>query len=410
MTRLLETERANCPEYIQRYIDLLDTVHPILDLSQFHNEVEQFWEDPSGVSLCWLSMFLMVLGLGCFSTSEEPYQATELMMAAEACLVQTPFMFRPTLVTLRALTLMVLAKHVCNATCWACDSCWSLLGLLVRTAHIFGLPQATVSGDGKPVPDTAERETQKRLWLTITYLDIKISMTAGMPILTRPDQIECLDLLPEGTESNDFCSLLYQCLPTVLTIMVELNRRGGQLPYPEVIEYNTRLRDLMKRLRPICRSQLQFISIDIIVRRTLTVLHRPYALDDQGPFQYSVSYWSSLECTLALLLHYRELFAAADPSLRYDLIGRTFALDFFSATLTTCIHVLRKDAPLSGAAATGFDIQIPPRQLIIDTLKGNVDIWAGEADKSVCYQTGQNILQGVLDAFPDISELETGSV
>lgn len=399
--KLLETERANCPEYIKRYIDLLDTVNPVLDLSKFYHEVDQYWEDPSSVSLCWLSMFLMVLSLGCFSTADEPYQATELMMAAEACLVQTPFMFRPTLATLRALTLMVVAKHVCNATCWACDSCWSLLGLVVRTAFTFGLPQASSAADGTSTPDLAERETQKKLWLTIAYLDIKTSMTAGMPFLTRPEEIESLDLIPEGVAPNSFETLLYQSLPIVLRIMGKLNDHGGQLPYPEVLEYNTQLRGLLQHVRPICSTNLQYVTMDTVLRRTLMVLHRPYALHEQGPFLYPVSYWSSLECSLAMLMHYRELFAA-DSCLRYDLIGRAFVLDFFSATLTTFVHVLRKDAPLSGAAASDCDVQIPPRQLILDTLRGNVDIWAEEADKSVCYQTGLNILNGVLDSLPEM--------
>ena len=118
-----------------------DVVNPILDMRTFREEIDRYWQDPNAVSLCWLSQFLMVMGLGCFTSADEPPVATELMMAAEACLMQTPFMFRPTLMTLRALSLMSVAKLVCNATCWSVESCWTLLGLLVRVAFIFGLPQ-----------------------------------------------------------------------------------------------------------------------------------------------------------------------------------------------------------------------------------------------------------------------------
>ncbi|KAK7419708.1 hypothetical protein QQZ08_010721 [Neonectria magnoliae] len=396
VTRLIDGERANCRAYMTRYIELLDCVNPILDVDQFHQEVEQYWQDPNAVTLCWLSQFLMVLGLGCFASVDEPHQATELMMAAEACLMQTPFMFRPTLLALKALTLMTVAKQVCNATCWSVDSCWSLLGLLVRTAFIYGLPQERIEAEDE-VLDTKERDARRKLWLTILYLDIKVSMCTGMPPLTRPDELGSLKAMPEWGQPESLQMVLYQSLPTVLTILAQLNSKKDPISYPEVLRYNAQIRELMAHAQRVCCGQLQRITVDIYLRRCLMVLHRPFALHNEGPNMFPESYWSSLECSLALLIHYRELWSGEECQ-RLDLVGRAFVLDFFSAALTAMLHVLRKEAPL--ASATGLGCDIPPRQIILDTLRSCIDIWSGEQEKSVCYRTGYNLLLAILALLP----------
>ncbi|KYK60802.1 C6 transcription factor [Drechmeria coniospora] len=395
VTRLLAAERARTDDYLRRYLALLDVVNPIVDLRTFGEEIDGYWRDPNEVSLCWLSQFLMVVGLGCFtSTADEPSTATELMMAAEACLMQTPFMFRPTLMTLRALSLMSVAKLVCNATCWSVDSCWSLLGLLVRVAFIFGLPQEKNDQD-EELRDPVEKDARRKLWLTILYLDIKVSMCTGMPPLTRPDELGGMRTMPDAPD--DLQMVLFRSLPTVLSVLAQINSKKDQMAYADVLRFNARLRELMGHAQRVCTASLQRITVDIFLRRCLMVLHRPFALHPEGPSLFPESYWSSLECSLALLVHYRELWCS-DEGLRLDLVGRAFVLDFFSATLTTCVHMLREDAPLSGAAATGC--RLPPRQLILDTLRSCVDIWSGEQEKSVCWRTGYHLLRAVLALLP----------
>lgn len=398
VTRLLASERARADEYLERYLELLDVVNPILDMRTFREEIDRYWQDPNAVSLCWLSQFLMALGLGCFTSADEPPAATELMMAAEACLMQTPFMFRPTLMTIRALSLMSVAKLVCNATCWSVDSCWTLLGLLVRVAFIFGLPQEKNDND-EELRDPVEKDARKKLWLTILYLDVKVSMCTGMPPLTRPDELGGMPLIPEFGAPDSLQMVLFQSLPTVLAVLAQINSKKDQISYPDVLRYNAQLRELMGHAQRVCTANLQRITVDIFLRRCLMVLHRPFALHPDGPVMFPESYWSSLECSLALLVHYRELWCS-DTNLRLDLVGRAFVLDFFSATLTTCVHMLREDAPLSGAAATGC--LIPPRQLILDTLRSCVDIWSGEQEKSVCWRTGYHLLKAVLALLPGV--------
>lgn len=397
VTKLISSERENSQAYIDMYFELLDCVNPIVDQGMFMHEVERYWLDPNTVNLCWLAQFLMVMGLGCFASSDEPPVATELMMAAEACLMQTPFMFRPTLLTLKALCLMVVAKQVCNPTCWACDSWWTLMGLVVRACFIYGLPQERSEPD-EPARAPEERDARRKLWLTILYMDIKGAMCTGMPPLTRPDELgSYFGQMPDWGPADSLQMVLYQSLPTVLTVVAHINSKPEHVSYPDVLRYNAQLRELMGHAKRVCTNSIQRITVDIFLRRCLMVLQRPFALHNEGPVMFPESYWSSLECSLALLMHYRDLWCN-ETGLRLDLVGRAFVLDFFSATLTTYVHLLRVDAPLTDAPASGC--AIPPRQIILDTLQSCVDIWAGEKEKSVCYRTGYNLLDAVLALLP----------
>lgn len=363
-----------------------------------------------------MATFLMVLGLGAFATPEEPSVGVELMMAAEACLMQTPFMFRPSLDGLRAMALMVVAKEVCNPTCWFIDSAWSLLGLLVRMAFTYGLPQQT--GE---VADAAKRASRRRLWLTIIYLDVKMAMSTGMPPLTRPDELDSLDAERDLGEHTSLQRILALSLPSVISVLAQVNSSSTsdssdatRIPYQDAKKYNDKIRTLLADHAHLVTDQpLQHATVDIYLRRCLMVLHRPFALHIDGPTLFPESYWSSLQCSLAVLMHYRELWMQTDPATstwgaeRYDLVGRAWTVDFFSAALQASVHVLRKEAPLAGgggangANGVGGGEMLPPRQIILDTLASCVEIWGGERGKSVCWRTAHSVLSAVLELMPD---------
>lgn len=398
VVRLVNSERDSIKKYVEMYFKMFDCVNPIVDETIFFTELELYWKEPYTTNICWLAQFLMVIGLGCFGMDEEqPFLATEFMTAAEACLMQTTFMFRPNLLTLKSLCLAFVAKQVCNATCWASDSAWSLMGLIVRTAHIYGLAEDRIDIDDGATEK--EKETRRKLWLTILYLDVKGAIATGMAPLTKSDELgSYFQQMPEWGATNPLQSVLHQALPTVFTVVGHLNSKQDHISFPDVLRYNAQLRELMGHASRVCQNPIQKITIDIFLRRCLMVLQRPYALHTDGPSLFPESYWSSLECALALLMHYRDLWCN-DMGLRLHLVGRAFVLDFFSATLTTYVHLLRPDAPLTSASTAG-GAAIPPRQIILDTLQSCVEIWESERESSVCYKTGYDLLQGVLALLP----------
>lgn len=397
-TALMLAERDNCQRYLNAYFEIFDHANPVVDRNAIVSELATYWRDPNEATLCWLSHILMALGLGCFASANESPVAIEFMMAAEACLMQTSFMFQSTLFSLKTLCLMIVAKQVCNPNCWAQDSCWTLMGILTRAAIIAGLPNDTRGQLNEP-EEVAERESRRQLWLTVLYLDIKCALSTGMSPLSKANDMG--DIFQQTVEWDHFDThqmMLFQSLPTVLSVVTAVNSDQDSITYPDTLRYSAQLRELMARSKNVIAHPIQRITIDIFLRRCLMVLQRPFAMHPEGARLFPEAYWTSLECSIALLMHYRDLWCN-ETGLRLDLVGRSFVMDFFSATLTCYIHLLKAEAPLTDATARTRSV--PPRQIILDLLHSCLDIWTREKDRSVTYRIGYDLLRLVLDLIPN---------
>lgn len=393
---LVESHRARHREYIDSYLELYQCIHPIIDTLQFLTQVVKFWDDPTSTSVAWLAEFLMVLSLGCFSVRRDPEPTVELCMAAEACLSKTPFMIRPNISTMRTLCLVVVTKQVVNGTCWSFDSCWSLLGVIVRLAVCLGIHRPQPPPDSLPVV-FRDWESSQILWTTILYFNIQMAMTTGMPSCLSSEEM----LQDHGTLSWSFATLdtpasawhavIHTSYPVILRVIARVNSDVDKPSYEEILEYSARVRELKSVMDRVQGHNTTLrIALDVFFRRVILVLHRRHALEPDAPSQYPVSYWSSLECSLALLVHHRDLCDKDRRVMGLDLMGDLYMLDFFAAALTASTHLLRKDAPL----AVGFAIW--PRRTILDTLEACSEIWAEKEYRSLCFHSGHRLLKAVV--------------
>lgn len=235
------------------------------------------------------------------------------------------------------------------------------------------------------------------IWVTILYFSIQSSLKSGMCSLLHVDDVlqtsEAFGWPLNETEQV-WQTTIRSSFAVVLQIIKRVNSEDDKLSYEEIVGYKDEIRQFMsttdsyQHLDPILR-----IALNVYFRRALLVLHRHHALDDDAPHRYPVSYWSSLECSLALLVHHREM-AGGEMSQHFGVTVRFFMIDFFGAALTACIHLLRHDAPLADG------VTIPPRQTIYDTLEACVEIWAREETTSVCYRSGCRLLQSIFHMLP----------
>src|SRR5262245_36896684 len=125
---LLDASREEALGYLRCYISLYQPFIPICDISKLEVEIEQFWESPDSVDASWLAQYLAVLGLVAFAVNKDAKKASDYFFASEVCLAKTSYMFRPTVMNIRTLCLLVMAKQVSFATCWALDACWNIMG------------------------------------------------------------------------------------------------------------------------------------------------------------------------------------------------------------------------------------------------------------------------------------------
>lgn len=393
---LLHSHREHCESFVDGYFALYQPVHPIIDPARFADEMDCFWDDPTQADISWLSSFLMVLALGCFTVTRDPALMVEFCLAAEACLAKTAFLVRPSMSVMRTLCLIVLVKQLSNGTCWSFDASWTLLGIIVRLAVCIGLHKPPTS---TPVEENAvtysEWQSGHILWITIVYFCIQTAAVTGMPTLLSSDDIlERTDgqdnLLPHAEGLGPWFSLC-DAFPIICKIIARVNSGTKVTSYDEILEYNATIRRLMAASmdHPECNNSLRAI-LDIFFRRVLMVLHRCHALLPNAPELYPVSYWASLECSLAILVHHRNLCEHRGNSIYQDLLGRLYKLDFFAAALTASLYLLQRDAPL----AAGF--AIPPRQTILETLETCTEIWGRDKDRSICFRSGYRTLTFIL--------------
>ncbi|UKZ93309.1 uncharacterized protein TrAFT101_008229 [Trichoderma asperellum] len=393
---LLHGHREHCESFVDGYFALYQPVHPIIDPVGFADEVNCFWDDPTQADISWLSSFLMVLALGCFTVTRDTKLMVEFCLAAEACLSKTAFLVRPSMSVMRTLCLIVLVKQLSNGTCWSFDASWTLLGIIVRLAVCIGLHKPPTS---TPVEENAvtysEWQSGHILWITIVYFCIQTAAVTGMPTLLSSDDIlERTDvqdvLLPHAEGVGPWFSLC-DAFPIICKIIARVNSGTKATSYDEILEYNATIRRLMAASmdHPECNDSLRAI-LDIFFRRVLMVLHRCHALLPNAPELYPVSYWASLECSLAILVHHRNLCEHRGNSIYQDLLGRLYKLDFFAAALTASLYLLQRDAPL----AVGF--AIPPRQTILETLETCTEIWGRDKDRSICFRSGYRTLTFIL--------------
>lgn len=372
-------------------------IYPVVDIPQFSSMVEKFWNVPESVHTSWLTSFLMVLALGCFAVSRDQDSTADFCMAAEACLSKTPFMVQPDLSVTRSLCLMVIAKQTTNTTCRSSDSCWTFLGIVTRAAVSMDLNRQP-----NPRNQSAEaiREWQSGqiLWSLILYFCIHMATITGkLPLISVDDLVTKQVSLSYSSEETDPWIALLETYPTICHIIFRVNSDTEKPSYDEVRQFNDQVRHLMALLDTIHGRPSLYVTLDIFFRRILLIIHRVHALHPRAPVDYPVSSWSSLECSLAILVHHQELYEHKEKRREnMDLLGRLFKLDFFSAMLTVCLYLLRHDAPLA------IGPTIPPRQIILDTLQACTDSWEKEAHHSICSRIGHMLLTSILGILSNV--------
>lgn len=382
-------------------MSIFHEIHPILNKVEVKERVEAFWKNGASDDVSWLAQFCLILALGVFAETRDSNAARELCLAGEACLSQTAFMVRPSLSCLQTMCLMVMAKQMGNGTCWTIDSCWTLLGFVIRQAACLGLHRQPAPFTNLKPHALDEWRSGQTVWVTILYFSIQVSISSGMPSFMRADELlysnETFPWITgiQGAPEQAWQTVVRTTAPMILEIVARVNSDNDHPSYRETMDYNTQIRQSMSIIDSYDLPESLRIAFDIHFRRVLLILHRRYALEPDGPYTYSVSYWASLECSLAILVHQREM--SDDKTAKSDMYmaSRFFMLDFFGAALTASIHLLREDALLADG------VGIPPRQTILSTLQDCVDIWAVERTQSVCFRSGYRLLKEVLELLYD---------
>lgn len=406
-------DRPTTTIIINNYMKNIERLHPLLHIPTFYEELDQFWENPRATDDAWLSQFLVMLALSYQSLRDErivPFDEELLLkylQGAEVCLKNTPFFIIPTLTSLRALSMMVLARHIVSSSCLESDSCGPLMSTVVRLAMSIGLHVDPQHEDGMSV---FEMEVRRRLWTTIALMEAQMHMSSGTPFLLRVSDFDTLppsnlndDELKSGnfgrwparpvTEYTDstFQIIIARCFPATFEILTLVNSPSGRFEYEEVLRYHSQVKNLLQEASQWTIStppeewrQLQSFMVEIYLRRVLLVLHSHYGLQPNADVEYPVSYWSTLESSLALLVIQRQMCEDLNSPLGRLWLAEYFKHDFYTAILTICALLARTNAINRELAPLDQKVEIPQIETILQTLFCCREIWARRICRTYC--------------------------
>jgi hypothetical protein len=395
---LLHTYNTQADVYITRYFKVYHPSMPVLDRSSFQTKARAFRDAPIEANASWLAQYFVVLGLGAYATNRDEVACAELFYASEACLARTPYMFRPTTTNITTLCLMVLAKQIAYATCWALDTCWNVMGLVVRLSMMMVLHQKWMPQFDEPAI-AREREVRRRLWTVVVYLDMHMSLITGQQSLLPQDVVLMSTKTRELTALEDcFHTLLPRAFPIIFQFLSRINSNIIPITYEEVVKHDAELRRLMQQITQLPGSESVRVSLDLFFCRALSVLHGRFALDADALSSYPVSYWSSIDCNLAMMAHHRNMAESPEKIPDIAFIARPYMLDFFAAALTTCVHLLGHDPsliPIPSFAPSVEAAGLPPRQTISRALNNCVELFERDESRSLCFRTGYHLLGAI---------------
>lgn len=363
--------------------------------------------------MVWLAQLLAVIGLGAYtiefgSTTTGRGSAAEFLYASEACLSKTTYMARPTTTALSTLCLMVVAKQATTATCWTLDTCWNVMGIVVRLSMMMVLHKEWMPSY-EDLTIVRERALRRRLWTMIVYLDTQMSGRTGQQSLLPQDTTTLIASSPSTGDCWD--TIIPRALPVVCQFLSRMNAHDGEIfSYEEILDYDRKITQLMDEATAFFEDGIVRLTLDTFFRRALLTAHCQYALRPNSIVLYPVSYNATFETNLALLNHYHQLSSFSPHT---HLLVQPFMLDFLAAAFTTCMMLLSPSGCSSNSTNYGNIELSECRQTSLDALMRCMDILANDNRKVLCFRTGLKQLQAMYmltlkdyqsSAVPDICQ------
>ncbi|KAH7408905.1 fungal-specific transcription factor domain-containing protein [Cadophora sp. MPI-SDFR-AT-0126] len=396
-------DRSLVESFINNYLSTFEMTHRLLHIPTFKKELEAFWAAPAEVCPSWLSQLMMMLALGCPRAKrvEDIEMVDGFLDAAEFYLSETSFMYKPNLVTLRAMCMMAIAKHIDIVAFDDSDGLWSFMGVIQRLAMSIGLHQDPSHFEDMPV---LEMEMRKRLWTTFVCLDIQMTMESGMPMLLASPDFSCpiprnfddddisisADLsstspLTKSVTESSHQQLLAKSLPLAIKINSLINSNEQPIDAKIILMLSNQVKATLKD------SQNMFISAatqnpncpwinhqrtatEVFFRRLLLALHREQSLAPNSISLHPESYFTSLECSYSLIILQRTFYEYSNTTTDNEWLAELFKADFLIAALYVSLGLWQNK--LSDQYT--FGVQMPERATAKIALDACLNIWGSK--------------------------------
>ncbi|KAF2825006.1 hypothetical protein CC86DRAFT_353755 [Ophiobolus disseminans] len=316
-----------CDVLFAGYLRTFEGVFRVLHVPSFRKEYDGYWAGTVSEKPSVILKILLVCAIGV-----PFYSGPDLPLLRSACVkwvqAATQWLSGPhaksrlNMAGLQIQVLDLLARQVCNIDG---DHIWIPAGSLLRTAMHLGLHRDPAYF-GKI--SRFHCEMRRRLWATVLEITAQSSLDMGMPPMVSVNDYDTK--LPSNVNDNDISEerdtpldekhpteftdssiqiAFTQTLPIRLEIIRLINNLRFDLSYENVLSIGSKLAEACREQTICLKSALnaghsitpfQIKMADVLVRRFVLCLHRPYFAKAKENPQYHYSRKMCLDTSLAI--------------------------------------------------------------------------------------------------------------
>ena len=350
-------QRDLADQLVQMYIDNVESTYRILHLPSFWREYTTFWNAPQQGRPAFVVMLLLILASTyCIKESESPMFRGDSSLARETAILwirtcdswlQSQSQKHTTMAIFQLHCLSFIAKQ---GNSIKRKRTWTTAGNLIRIALSSGLHRDACMASSKKV-SIFDQEMRRRIWATISELELQASFDRGMPATLRdlvedcgpPSNIDDQEIdpsteqLPQSRPVSEYTGSSFQHLSRSswslrLELLSMINGPHPQMSYETVLLYD---KQIMQYLDDIPRwndknSLLSGVLLQLQLQTLLLSLHKPYARDNARNSRYVYSTIVHLRSAMSILDLHHQLTSTGNNFLCL------FRNDILRAALSIC--------------------------------------------------------------------------
>lgn len=368
---------------VQLYVDNFEVTYRILHLPSFWQEYQKFWNALNDTRPAFIALLLLILATGnCIAGREPPIFRGDSSLGREKAIswitacdswLESQSQKHTHITIFQIHCASFIAKEM---NCIKRKRTWIWAGNLLRTAMTAGLHRdaeivnirhATLSDRRVSVFD---QEMRRRIWSTVSELELQTTLDRGMPATTRDLIIDCgaplniadedfsasTSQLPEAQPISQYTRSSFQhILQSSWALRLELtsliNGVHTPLEYEDVLNYDRKIMQHLNEIPewPNTNTFVPRTVLQIQLYQFLLLLHLPFIKHKNRSPRYEYSTMIHLKAAMIIVdLHHSLTNAGTSVffTLRHDVLG---------AALSICYNFSLSDRNQGGQLSSSID-------------------------------------------------------
>lgn len=364
-------QKKTADQLVQIYVDNLETTYRVLHLPSFWEEYSHFWEAPQEGRPAFAALLLLILATTyCVKERDSSMFRGDSSVGRETAIMwirtcdswlQSQSQKHTNMAIFQIHCLSFIAKQmnsIKRKRTWT--SAGNLMRLAIsnglhRDAHIVNLRHGTPSF--KKV-SAFDQEMRRRIWNTISELELQAAFDRGMPAMLRDLIEDCgpplniddeefdpsAEQLPGPKPVSQYTRSSFQYLSRSswslrLELVSVINGPQPQMAYEDVLLYDKKIMQHLDEI-PHWNDQASLVSrvlLQLQLQVLLLFLHRPYAREETQSSRYDYSAIMHLRSAMNILDLHDQLTSTGNNFLCL------FRNDVFGAALSICYNFSASD-------------------------------------------------------------------